>query len=131
MANGDVQMNISQMAQNPNIRIFFPAGPNGQRSTFALPYYISLVHGAPHATNGKKLIDFLLTKDAQSTVSEVAQGLPVRDRCPPERRHLQADRGPPEGRDDLDARLGRGAEEPAGRREALARRDRQLGMAAG
>ena len=29
VANGDVQMNISQMAQNPNIRIFFPAGPNG------------------------------------------------------------------------------------------------------
>jgi 2-aminoethylphosphonate transport system substrate-binding protein len=78
VANGDVQMNISQMAQDPNIRIFFPAGPDGKRSTFALPYYIGLVHGAPHSANGKKLIDFLLTKDAQSTVSEVAQGLPVR-----------------------------------------------------
>ena len=30
------------------------------------------------AANGKKLIDFLLTKEAQSTVSEVAQGMPVR-----------------------------------------------------
>jgi len=78
VANGDVQMNIAQMAQNPNIRIFFPAGPNGQRSTFALPYYVGLVHGAPHSANGKKLIDFLLTKEAQSTVSEVARGLPVR-----------------------------------------------------
>jgi 2-aminoethylphosphonate transport system substrate-binding protein len=78
VANGDVQMNISQMAQNPNIKIFFPAGPNGQRSTFAIPYYIGLVHGAPHSANGKKLIDFLLSKDAQSSVSEVAQGLPVR-----------------------------------------------------
>ena len=78
VANGDVQMNISQMAQNPNIKIFFPAGPNGQRSTFAIPYYIALVHGAPHGANGKMLIDFLLTKEAQSTVSEVAQGIPVR-----------------------------------------------------
>ena len=79
VANGDVQMNISQMAQNPNIRIFFPAGPDGKRSSFALPYYIGLVHGAPQSANGKKLIDFLLSKDAQSTVSQVAQGIPVRD----------------------------------------------------
>jgi 2-aminoethylphosphonate transport system substrate-binding protein len=78
VANGDVQMNISQMAQNPNIKIFFPAGPDGKRSTFAIPYYVGLVHGAPHSANGKKLIDFLLTKEAQSSISEVAQGLPVR-----------------------------------------------------
>lgn len=78
VANGDVQMNIAQMAQDPNLRIFFPAAPDGTRSTFALPYYISLVHGAPHADAGKKLIDFLLSKEAQSTVSEIAQGIPVR-----------------------------------------------------
>lgn len=79
VANGDVQMNIAQMAQDPNLRIFFPEGPDGHRSTFALPYYIALVHGAPHAENGKKLIDFLLSKEAQSSVSEIAQGIPVRD----------------------------------------------------
>jgi 2-aminoethylphosphonate transport system substrate-binding protein len=84
VANGDVQMNISQMGQDPNLRIFFPAGPNGQRSTFALPYYIGLVHGAPNSANGKKLIDFLLTKDAQSTISNVAQGLPVRSDVHPD-----------------------------------------------
>lgn len=78
VANGDVQMNISQMAQNPNIRILFPAGPDGTRSTFAIPYYIALVHGAPHSANGKKLIDFLLSLPAQETVSSIAQGLPVR-----------------------------------------------------
>ncbi len=37
------------------------------------------MQGAPHADAGKKLIDFLLTKEAQSTVSEVAQGIPVRN----------------------------------------------------
>jgi len=78
VANGDVQMNISQMGQDPNLRIFFPAGPDGKPWTVPLPYYMGLVQGAPHADAGKKLIDFLLTKEAQSTVSEVAQGIPVR-----------------------------------------------------
>ncbi len=78
VANGDMQMNLAQMPGNPNIRIFFPKGPDGQRSTFALPYYIALVHGAPHPQNGKKLIDFLLSRPAQETVSSIAQGMPVR-----------------------------------------------------
>jgi len=78
VANGDLQMNMSQMAENPNINVFFPAGPNGERSTFALPYYMGLVSGAPDSDNGKKLIEFLLSKDAQETVSSVAIGVPVR-----------------------------------------------------
>ncbi len=78
VANGDLQMNLAQMADNPNIRVFWPAGPDGKRSTFALPYYIGLVKGAPNAENGKKLIDFLLSAEAQSTVGTVAQGVPVR-----------------------------------------------------
>ena len=78
VANGDLQMNMAQMADNPNIRIFWPAGPDGKRSTFALPYYVGLVKGAPNADNGKKLIDFLLSKDAQTTVTSVALGMPVR-----------------------------------------------------
>jgi len=78
VANGDVQMNMSQMADDPNIRVFWPAGPSGERSAIPLPYYIGLVAGAPNAENGKKLIDFLLSKEAQDTVSSVAIGLPVR-----------------------------------------------------
>ena len=78
VANGDVQMNMAQMADNPNIHIFWPAGPDGKKSTFALPYYIALVKGAPNSDNGKKLIDFLLSKDAQSTIASVALGIPVR-----------------------------------------------------
>jgi 2-aminoethylphosphonate transport system substrate-binding protein len=78
VANGDLQMNIAQMPQNPNIRIFWPAGPDGKRSTFSLPYYVGLVKGAPHADAGKKLIEFLLTQEAQAQVSAIAQGLPVR-----------------------------------------------------
>jgi 2-aminoethylphosphonate transport system substrate-binding protein len=78
VANGDLQMNLDQIKTNPNVKIFFPAGPNGKRSTFALPYYVALVKGAPNAENGKKLIDWLLSKAAQETLPDVALGLPVR-----------------------------------------------------
>lgn len=78
VANGDLQMNLAQMRSNPNVQVFFPAGPNGKRSVFSLPYYIGLVANAPHADNGKKLIDFLLSEAAQKEVSSVAQGFPVR-----------------------------------------------------
>ena len=83
VANGDLQMNMVQAVDNPNIRVFWPAGPNGERSTFALPYYVALVKGAPHSDAGKKLIDFLLSKDAQSTLSTVAWGMPVRSDVTP------------------------------------------------
>src|SRR5271163_2259785 len=78
VANGDLQMNMSQMTDNPNIKVFWPAGPNGERSAMPLPYYIGLVAGAPDADNGKKLIEFLLSKEAQGAVSSVALGMPVR-----------------------------------------------------
>jgi len=78
VANGDIQMNLAQMGDNPNIRVFWPAGPDGKRQAFALPYYVALVAGAPHADNGKKLIDMLLSTPAQAQVSSIAQGLPVR-----------------------------------------------------
>ena len=83
VANGDLQMNLAQMQQNPNIKVFWPAGPDGNRSTFALPYYIGLVKGAPHADAGKKLMEFLLSKDAQAEISVLAQGLPVRQDVQP------------------------------------------------
>ena len=78
VANGDVQMNMSQMADDPNIHVFWPAGPNGERSALPLPYYIGLVTGAPNAENGRKPIEFLLSKEARRTVSSVAIGVPVR-----------------------------------------------------
>lgn len=78
VANGDMQMNLAQMRDNPNVQVFFPVGPDGKKTAFSLPYYIGLVNGAPHTANGKKLIDFLLSEPAQKQVSEVAYGFPVR-----------------------------------------------------
>lgn len=78
VANGDVQMNFAQMVDDPNLRIFWPENPDGQRTTFAIPYAFGLVHNAPHAANGKKLMDFLLSREAQEQVSSIARGYPAR-----------------------------------------------------
>jgi 2-aminoethylphosphonate transport system substrate-binding protein len=78
VANGDLQMNMSQLAENPDVRVFWPAGPDGVRSTFAIPYCAGLVRGAPDAENGRKLIDFLLSREAQMGVSSMAIAMPVR-----------------------------------------------------
>jgi len=78
VANGDMQMNIDQMRSNPNVRVFWPTAPDGKRYTFALPYYVGLVKGAPHADAGKKLIDFMLSTEAQATLTSLANGLPAR-----------------------------------------------------
>ena len=50
---------------------------------------MGLVQGAPDAANGKKLIDFLLSKSAQETVSSVAQGIPVRSDVKPSDRSYE------------------------------------------
>ena len=63
----------------PNLGIWFPAGKDGKPSTFALPYAAGLVSKAPHSANGKKLLDFMLSQQAQSAVSSVGGGFPVRE----------------------------------------------------
>ncbi|MBS0321117.1 MAG: 2-aminoethylphosphonate ABC transporter substrate-binding protein [Proteobacteria bacterium] len=84
VANGDLQMNLAQMRTNPNVKIFWPSGPDGKKSVFSLPYYIGLVNGAPNAENGKKLIDWLMSASAQAEISKVAMGFPVRTDVKPE-----------------------------------------------
>jgi 2-aminoethylphosphonate transport system substrate-binding protein len=84
VANGDMQMNTAQSADNPNIKIFFPEGPDGKKTAFALPYYIALVKSGPNADNGKKLVDFLLSAEAQKQISSVARGFPVRTDVKPD-----------------------------------------------
>lgn len=78
VANGDVQMNFAQSKAMPNLGIWFPAKDGGKPTTFALPYAAGLVNKAPHTENGKKLLDYLLSEDAQKLVSEVGGGFPAR-----------------------------------------------------
>lgn len=84
VANGDLQMNLAQMQSNPNVKIFWPANAQGERSALALPYVIGLVQDGPQSENGKKLINFLLDKEAQNSVSALSWGLPVRSDISPE-----------------------------------------------
>lgn len=80
VANGDVQMNYAQSESMPNLGIWFPAADEKTKpSTFALPYAAGLVKDAPNSANGKKLLDFLLSKKAQEEVSSVGGGYTVRD----------------------------------------------------
>lgn len=78
VANGDVQMNHAQSRTMPNLGIWFPAGPGGRPTTFALPYAAGLVTRAPHTENGRKLLDFMLARQAQQQVSEIGGGFSVR-----------------------------------------------------
>ncbi len=78
VANGDVQMNFAQSKSMPNIGIWFPAKDGGKPTTFALPYAAGLVDKAPHTENGKKLLDHLLSEEAQQLVSGVGGGFPAR-----------------------------------------------------
>ncbi|MFJ2500711.1 MULTISPECIES: 2-aminoethylphosphonate ABC transporter substrate-binding protein [unclassified Streptomyces] len=77
-ANGDVQMNYAQSKDMPNLGIWFPAKQGGKPTTFALPYAAGLVNKAPHSANGKKLLDFMLSEQAQKDVSEVGGGFSAR-----------------------------------------------------
>ncbi|WP_058913408.1 2-aminoethylphosphonate ABC transporter substrate-binding protein [Entomohabitans teleogrylli] len=90
VANGDLQMNLAQMQRNPNVKIFWPADADGKRSALALPYVIGLVAGAPQSENGKKLIEFLLDKPAQNSVSALSWGMPVRSDITPDDANYRA-----------------------------------------
>ncbi|MFI1187630.1 2-aminoethylphosphonate ABC transporter substrate-binding protein [Streptomyces californicus] len=78
VANGDVQMNFAQSKDMPNLGIWFPAKGDGKPTSFALPYAAGLVAKAPHSENGKKLLDFMLSEQAQRDVSAVGGGFPAR-----------------------------------------------------
>ena len=79
IANGDVQINYADDKNSfPKMKIWFPAGKDGVPTTFALPYMAGLVKGGPNQDNGKRLIDFLLSEQAQLDTSAMAYGFPAR-----------------------------------------------------
>lgn len=83
VANGDVQMNLASIRDDGSkFDVFFPAMPDGSRTTVSLPYYAALTKGAPHADDAKKLLTFLLSKDVQTTVGSDALGVSVRTDVP-------------------------------------------------
>ncbi len=83
VANGDVQMSYSQQREYPNLRLFFPAGPDGRRLAMRLPYQIALIRGAPHERAALELIAFLLSRPAQAQLYDLARAFPARRDVPP------------------------------------------------
>lgn len=84
VANGDVQMNLASISVDKSaFSVFFPAGQDGKKTTLALPYVMGLAAGAPNVDGGKQLMEYLLSTDAQQTVSSDAFGIPARDDVKP------------------------------------------------
>lgn len=78
VANSDVQMALAAIAADKvAYEVFYPAFA-GKRSTVALPYFMGLADKAPHAANGTKLMEHLLSKDVQQNIPARAWGAPVR-----------------------------------------------------
>ncbi|MGV9614774.1 2-aminoethylphosphonate ABC transporter substrate-binding protein [Nocardia xishanensis] len=79
IANGDVQMNMESItSKGSEFGIFFPASADGARHTVALPYFMGLSKGAPHAEAAKKLMDYLLSKEVQQTLGPDAFAVSAR-----------------------------------------------------
>ena len=61
--------------------LFLAAAPGGKPTTFQLPYAIGLIKGGPNQAEGKKLIDYLMSKDVQGKVPDIF-GIPGRTDVP-------------------------------------------------
>ncbi|MFQ6328196.1 2-aminoethylphosphonate ABC transporter substrate-binding protein [Nocardia sp. CWNU-33] len=78
VANGDVQMNLANIKdKGSKFTLFFPAAADGKRSTVAVPYVMGMTKGAPHKPAAEKLMEFLLSADAQKTLPD-AFAVPAR-----------------------------------------------------
>ncbi|QRY64114.1 2-aminoethylphosphonate ABC transporter substrate-binding protein [Gordonia sp. PDNC005] len=79
VANSDVQMALAAIANDKMAyETFAPTGPDGKRTTVALPYFMGKAAKAPHADNAQKLIDFLMSVDAQKSLATDAFGISAR-----------------------------------------------------
>lgn len=84
VANSDVQMALQSIKSDQSaFEVFFPKNDDGTRVTLALPYVMGLAAKAPHQDNAAKLMDYLLSKPVQETISSSALGLPVRSDVAP------------------------------------------------
>ncbi|PLZ02980.1 2-aminoethylphosphonate ABC transporter substrate-binding protein [Burkholderia sp. WAC0059] len=83
VANGDLQMDLDDAADGGlSLKpIFLAAEPGGRPTTFQLPYAIGLIKNGPNPTEGKKLIDYLMSVQVQSKVPDIF-GIPARTDVP-------------------------------------------------
>lgn len=79
VADGDVQMNLDAINEGANFEIFFPAMPDGTRTTVSLPYVAAVTAASRWPEEATRLLSFLLTEEAQTSLRTEAFGIPVRD----------------------------------------------------
>lgn len=80
IANGDVQMNLSAINNDKSrFSIFFPAMPDGTRTTVSLPYVAGMTAGSRYPDETQALLTFLLSETAQKSLPAEAFGIPVLD----------------------------------------------------
>lgn len=80
VANGDVQMNLSSIKRDGSkFNVFFPAMPDGTRTTIAIPYVAGVTAASRQPEEAKKLLAFLLSEPVQKSVYTEAFGIPVLD----------------------------------------------------
>lgn len=69
-------------AGNP-VQIVFPDCHDGQLGTLLLPNTVALITGAPHAAEGRRLIDFLLSPEVEAALATGPSGqIPLLPRTP-------------------------------------------------
>lgn len=84
VANSDVQMALASIQGDKSaFEVFFPKNDDGARVTLPLPYVMGLAAKAPHQAGAEKLMEYLLSKPVQETISSTALGLPVRSDVTP------------------------------------------------
>jgi 2-aminoethylphosphonate transport system substrate-binding protein len=82
-ANGDLQMDLDD-ASNGGLSlkpIFLTAKAGTAPTTFQLPYAIGVIKGGPNQAEGKKLVDYLMSKEVQAKVPDI-YGIPGRTDVP-------------------------------------------------
>ncbi|WP_340557774.1 2-aminoethylphosphonate ABC transporter substrate-binding protein [Streptomyces sp. GSL17-111] len=84
VSNSDVQMSFANREAMPNQDIFFPAMEGKAPTTFSLPYAGGLVKGGPQQENAQKLLDYLVSPEAQELISDAGGGFPSRTDVTPQ-----------------------------------------------
>lgn len=83
VANGDVQMNLASVNNDGSkFDLFFPAMPDNTRTTISLPYVAGITAVARWPEEARKLLEFLLSDEAQKDLYKTAFGIPVRTAVP-------------------------------------------------
>jgi iron(III) transport system substrate-binding protein len=75
---------VNRMKQNQPIDLVYPDQGGGDFGCFIVPNAVVLIAGSPHAESGKKLVDYLLSKETERKLafSDAAQiplhpGVPI------------------------------------------------------